>query len=217
MISKARASLLDLYAHRPRLINGVPYQTAATSWAWFWRDLILRMPPVVGLPVARALFDGGLAGWALPDLQGFLVTAAAAAAVFAVCSAFVFYYPSQQYRWTGGGLAIGGFFFLVSNPVVEELFWRAFLQDLLTDHITLAPALVITSLLFGFHHWFAGFGLRFIALATLGGLVFGGMFVYSQSLLAPVIAHSLADLALFVSGPPLKLRRSLESAQSLSS
>ena len=212
MIGSLRRSLLEAYAHRPVRIDGIPYQTAATTWAWFWRDLLIRVPPIAGLPIARALYEDDFPGFAGMDGNGWALTLFASAAVFGVCTWFVFHYPSQQYRYTAGGLVVGAIFFLVTNPVVEEIFWRAFIQDILADWIGFWPALLITSLVFGLHHWFAGFGPRFITLATLGGLAFGLLFEWTGSLLAPIIAHSVADLALFVTGPPLKLRRSLAVA-----
>ena len=212
MIAAIRRRLLEAYAHPPVRIDGVPHQTAATIWAWFWRDLVIRIPPIVGLPLARAFSEGELAGLAGMDAFGWGLTVLASAAVMGVCTWFVFLYPSQQYRWTGGGLLVGAIFFLVANPIAEEIFWRAFVQDILVDWIGFLPALLLTSLAFGLHHWFAGFGPRFITLATVGGLAFGIMFEMTGSLLAPIIAHAVADLALFVTGPPLKLRRSLAAA-----
>ncbi len=206
MIPRLQAWLLETYANRPARISGVPYQTAGSAWPWFWRDLLVRIPWLLAPPVVRGFWDGGLAGWSPLDGPGWIWTLAAIVGVLAVCTTFVFHYPSQQYRWTAGGLLVGGTFFLVTNPLVEELFWRAFVQDALTDHFTLLPALLITSLAFGAHHALAGFGLRFIVVATLGGVLFGLLYEFSGSLIAPVLAHSAADLALFVVGPPLKLR-----------
>ena len=216
MIASLRRGLLEAYAHRPVRIDGIPHQTAATAWAWFWRDLVIRIPPVVGLPAARALYEGEFPGLAGMDAAGWVLTVLAAAAVMVVCTWFVFWYPSQQYRYTVGGLIVGGTFFLVTNPIAEEIFWRAFVQDVLGDWLGFGPALLLTSLAFGLHHWFAGFGPRFIALATVGGLAFGLLFEWTGSLLAPIIAHSVADLALFVTGPPLKLRRSMATANTSS-
>ena len=83
------------------------------------------------------------------DTNGWALTLVATAVVFGVCTWFVFHYPSQQYRYTAGGLVVGAIFFLVTNPVVEEIFWRAFVQDILADWIGFWPALLLTSLVFG--------------------------------------------------------------------
>ena len=213
MIAQIRRRLLDAYAHPPVLVDGIPNQTAATTWAWFWRDLLIRIPPIAGLPIARGIYENRFPGFAGMDAAGWGLTLASAFVVMAVCTVFVFCYPSQRYRWTAGGLAVGGLFFLITNPIVEEIFWRGFVQDALADHIGTTASLLLTSLVFGLHHWFAGFGPRFIVLATVGGLLFGLLFEWTGSLLAPIIAHSVADLALFVTGPPLKLRRSQEAAR----
>ena len=50
MIGTIRRRLLDAYAHPPVQVGGISYQTAATTWAWFWRDLLIRIPPIGSTP-----------------------------------------------------------------------------------------------------------------------------------------------------------------------
>ena len=84
-------------------------------------------------------------------------------------------------------------------PVMEELFWRSFVQRWLDagDFLALAPAVVswrsvlLTSLAFGFEHrqWLAG---------IVAGLAYGYLYRRSGSLWPPVVAHALTNLLLGV-------------------
>ena len=84
-------------------------------------------------------------------------------------------------------------------PVMEELFWRSFVQRWIDrkDFLALAPsagslrALLLTSVVFGFEHglWLAG---------VIAGLAYGWLYRRSGSLWPPVLAHSLTNLLLGV-------------------
>lgn len=82
-------------------------------------------------------------------------------------------------------------------PVMEELFWRSFIQRWIDRHdfLTLLPgagsfrALAFASMAFGFEHkqWLAG---------IIAGLVYGVIYRRSGSLLPPIVAHGLTNLLL---------------------
>ena len=84
-------------------------------------------------------------------------------------------------------------------PVMEELFWRSFVQRWIDqkDFLALAPAagspraLLLTSVVFGFEHgqWLAG---------ILAGLAYGWLYRRSGNLWPPIVAHSLTNLLLGV-------------------
>jgi CAAX prenyl protease-like protein len=79
-------------------------------------------------------------------------------------------------------------------PVMEELFWRSFLQRWLekADFLHCAPAavgvkaLAITSVLFGFEHslWFAG---------IVAGLAYGVLYMRAGNLWSPIVAHGVTN------------------------
>lgn len=79
-------------------------------------------------------------------------------------------------------------------PLMEELFWRSFLMRWIDrqDFMALHPAkvslraLLITSVLFGFEHqlWFAG---------ILAGLAYGVLYLRTNNLWAPVVAHGVSN------------------------
>ena len=82
-------------------------------------------------------------------------------------------------------------------PIIEELFWRSFLQRWIdqSDFLALAPgagsqrAHFLTSLAFGLEHneWLAG---------ILAGLAYGWLYRRSGRLWVPIAAHALTNLLL---------------------
>lgn len=103
----------------------------------------------------------------------------------------------REFGRTLGRLSVGqSFVFALASGIGEELFFRGFLQQLLTevafsgswaDWAGLAGA----SLIFGLLH--IGPNLKKIwpwtAMAVILGGVFGGMYLYTGNVLAPVVAH----------------------------
>ncbi|MHB1084284.1 MAG: CAAX prenyl protease-related protein [Thiobacillus sp.] len=79
-------------------------------------------------------------------------------------------------------------------PVMEELFWRSFLQRWVQQHdfMTLDPAqiglkaLLIASALFAVEHlqWLAG---------LIAGLAYGWLYIRTRNLWAPIIAHAVTN------------------------
>jgi uncharacterized protein len=88
---------------------------------------------------------------------------------------------------------------VVLVPVIEELFWRSFLARRVdVDDVTeLRPeniswkAIAITSLVFGFGH-------SEVVAGAISGIVFCWLYKRNGNLLEPIIAHSVANLLLFV-------------------
>lgn len=79
-------------------------------------------------------------------------------------------------------------------PLMEELFWRSFLQRWVqqSDFLALDPArigvkaLLIASALFAVEHlqWFAG---------LIAGLAYGWLYIRTRTLWAPVVAHAVTN------------------------
>ena len=84
-------------------------------------------------------------------------------------------------------------------PLMEELFWRSFLQRWIDKHdfLALEPArmslraILVSSVLFGFEHtlWFAG---------ILAGLAYAWLYRASGNLWAPIAAHAVTNFMLGV-------------------
>jgi hypothetical protein len=94
-------------------------------------------------------------------------------------------YLMVAFRLAGAALVV---------PVMEELFWRSFIMRWIdrADFSALSPvnistkALFISSILFASEHgyWFAG---------LIAGLVYGLLYIRTQNLWAPVIAHAVTN------------------------
>ena len=110
------------------------------------------------------------------------------------------YNPTQvngQIDWMLVAFRIAGAALVV--PLMEELFWRSFLQrwiknlDFLSQNPAQvgAKALLIASVLFAVEHvqWLAG---------LIAGLAYGGLYISTRNLWAPVIAHAITNAGLGV-------------------
>ena len=97
-------------------------------------------------------------------------------------------WPLVAFRIAGAALVV---------PLMEELFWRSFLQRWVQqpDFMTLDPAqiglkaLFIASALFAVEHlqWLAG---------LVAGLAYGWLYIRTRNLWAPIIAHAVTNGAL---------------------
>lgn len=97
-------------------------------------------------------------------------------------------------------------YFLLFNPLVEELFWRGLILDGFRQHYTDGQALLISSFFFGAWHYvvisqvFApSFSLLATGMVMLGGVIFGALYLRTGSLWPSILVHGLgADLALVI-------------------
>lgn len=78
----------------------------------------------------------------------------------------------------------------LSAGLGEELFFRWFLLGGLDRMMSMGPALVISSLLFGVAHCVTP---AYAALCVLMGLYMGGLYVVSGNLLVPIVTHGVYD------------------------
>lgn len=101
-------------------------------------------------------------------------------------------------HWPTVLLLLLGVGFSIVNAVLEELLWRGFLQSWLLSVVNPAVAIGVQAVSFGTFH-FTGFpgGLVGIALATVYGLMLGGLAFRCRGLLAPCAVHILADSVIF--------------------
>src|SRR5262245_6244741 len=77
----------------------------------------------------------------------------------------------------------------------EEMLFRGLLQDLLAGPLGPWGALALAAVLFGLLH---AVSLTYAVVATLIGAYLGGLYLLSENLLAPVVAHALYDLVVLV-------------------
>lgn len=89
--------------------------------------------------------------------------------------------------WLVWLLAVGVF-----AAVVEETVYRGYALHELTPAVGAAGAVVISSILFGLLHW--AYGWWRMATTVVYGILFALLFLWRQSLVAPIIAHGLHNL-----------------------
>jgi membrane protease YdiL (CAAX protease family) len=94
---------------------------------------------------------------------------------------------------------VGGVGFAVVNAALEELIWRGVLQDRLGPLFGARGAIALQALSFGVQH-FGGVprGIVGVILAGLWGVMLGMLRRHARGLLAPFLAHVVADATLAV-------------------
>jgi uncharacterized protein len=96
--------------------------------------------------------------------------------------------------WSDAILRWVGIFFFVAVP--EELFFRAWVQNLLEQRIGRRPALLMASILFGLSHFnkrSAHFNWRYVLLATIAGFFYGRAWRQRRRVPASTITHTFVD------------------------
>jgi membrane protease YdiL (CAAX protease family) len=94
---------------------------------------------------------------------------------------------SSLLRWVG-------IFFLTAMP--EELFFRAWVQNLLERRVGRRTALVLASVLFGLSHFnkrATHFNWRYVLLATIAGIFYGRAWRAQRRVPASTITHASVD------------------------
>lgn len=101
----------------------------------------------------------------------------------------------QERQWFGA-VSVGA-------GISEELMFRGFLFYYLATyvpHINTIEKIVLTSLIFGFAHFYQGW--KAMPGPAVLGAVFAGFYVLSGSLLLPMAAHAVTDLRVLLMLPP---------------
>ena len=118
-----------------------------------------------------------------------------APAVLTLGIALGFIHPHSTLPAFGkAALTWGGIFVFVAVP--EELFFRAWVQNLLERRVGRPTALVVTSVLFGLSHFnkrSAHFNWRYVLLATIAGIFYGRAWREQRRVPASAITHTSVD------------------------
>jgi membrane protease YdiL (CAAX protease family) len=115
--------------------------------------------------------------------------------VIALGLALGFIHPHRNLPGVGSALLrwVAIFFF---TAVPEELFFRAWVQNLLERRVGRRAALVIASVLFGLSHFnkrSAHFNWRYVLLATIAGIFYGRAWREQRRVPASTITHASVD------------------------
>ena len=192
--------------------SAIPRHTAHDSLRWIGKDVLVRLLPfaIVAMAWAYALANGAETlklSWHLTGLDIALILGTGIPA-FAACTLFrARYWPIYSLASRRAHLIEDGYFLFFNAPA-EELFFRGMLQSWAMAIGLVPPAVgfVLVALVFGFYHRLAGFTMPFLLLATAGGILFGALFLMSDTILTPIVVHFIADLALFNLGPTVLAR-----------
>jgi membrane protease YdiL (CAAX protease family) len=118
-----------------------------------------------------------------------------APAVLTLGLALGFLHPHANVPAVGKAvLTWAGIFVFVAVP--EELFFRAWVQNLLERRVGRRTALVIASVLFGLSHFnkrSAHFNWRYVLLATIAGIFYGRAWREGRRVPASAITHTWVD------------------------
>src|ERR1700686_1539276 len=118
-----------------------------------------------------------------------------APAVLVLGIALGFIHPHANVPALGkAALTWAGIFVFVAVP--EELFFRAWVQNLLERRVGRRAALVIASVLFGLSHFnkrSAYFNWRYVLLATIAGIFYGRAWRERRRVPASTITHTCVD------------------------
>ena len=115
--------------------------------------------------------------------------------VLALGFALGFIHPHSNYAAISNAiLRWGGIFVFVAVP--EELFFRAWVQNLLERRLGARMALIVASILFGLSHFnkrSAHFNWRYVLLATIAGIFYGRAWRENRRVPASTITHTFVD------------------------
>ncbi len=88
------------------------------------------------------------------------------------------------------------FVIVLFQPVAEEIFFRGFLFEKFSEQIGVAPAILLTSVLFGLAH--LSYGKVYPALmAALLGIIFAYLVLRTKNLYTSITAHILFNVVTF--------------------
>jgi len=115
--------------------------------------------------------------------------------VLALGLALGFIHPHTNVPAIGkAALTWAGIFVFVALP--EELFFRAWVQNLLERRLGRTAALIVASMLFGLSHFnkrSAHFNWRYVLLATIAGIFYGRAWRERRRVPASTITHTFVD------------------------
>jgi membrane protease YdiL (CAAX protease family) len=93
-----------------------------------------------------------------------------------------------------------GLFFIANvllAPLVEETLYRGIAIPLLSNHLGVFWAVVLSCVFFGLLHWAGGFWYMLLTGVVAGG-AFAGLYSWRGGVLAPFAAHLALNLIEFV-------------------
>lgn len=88
-------------------------------------------------------------------------------------------------------------------PVLEELYFRAFLYNALARTMAIVPAALLQAVIFGLFH---PFNVIYVLVITIMGLFLAAVYEWRQTLLAPIFIHGLHNFVAALAAAALMLQ-----------
>jgi membrane protease YdiL (CAAX protease family) len=190
--------------------------TVADSWKWLWPDLLMRIIPLAVLPflyIAFLRLPLSYLGLTLHDVPWQLFTGIIiGVAMAAFASTYRMFIVGPWFRWpTLGDHALQGFYYLVINGPVEELFFRGFLLTVVTQWTGwIGWGWLVSTVTYTLYHRLGKWNWRSVGGVGIAGVVFSLVYLFQaepRSLLAVVIVHGLTTCGFLSWGDEVMYRR----------
>jgi len=110
----------------------------------------------------------------------------------------VYAYTAKLYTLAGGlsPITSGVLIFFIAAPC-EEIFWRGFIMRNLTGHLNGYLALLSSSMLYALAH-ICSLNPLLVLAAFVGGLFWGGLYMWRNNLFLAILSHSIWSVLIFV-------------------
>lgn len=194
----------------------VARSTVADTWRWLWPDVLMRIIPLAVIPFLYiAIFHLPLAflGLTLHDWpQQLIIGLVVGLVMTCFATAYRMSIVSPYFRRpTLGDHTLQGFYYLVINGPVEELFFRGFLLAAVTQWTGwIGWGWLVSTAAYTLYHRLGKWNWRSVAGVGLAGLVFSFLYLAQpepRSLLAVVIVHGFTTWGFLSLGDEIMYRR----------
>lgn len=172
--------------------------TVSDSWRWLWPDVLMRLLPLGLLPFAYiAIFHLPLAFLGLTwgnVPQQLIIGLVLGTAMAAFAGLYRMFVVGPWFRWpTLSDHLLQGFYYLIMNGPVEELFFRGFLLTAVTQWTGwIGWGWLVSTASYTLYHRLGKWSWRSIGGVGLAALVFSTLYIAQpepHSLLAVTIVH----------------------------
>jgi membrane protease YdiL (CAAX protease family) len=190
--------------------------TVADTWRWLWPDVLMRIIPLGVIPfVYIAIFHLPLAflGLTLHNWPQQLVIGLVVGffmACFASTYRMLVVGPFFR-RPTPGDHLLQGFYYLLINGPIEELFFRGFLLAVVTQWTGwIGWGWLVSTVTYTLYHRLGKWNWRSVGGVGLAGLVFSFLYLAQpepRSLLAVIIVHGFTTWGFLSLGDEIMYRR----------
>jgi len=193
----------------------VARSTMADSWRWMWPDMLMRIIPLGVLPFIYILIFHlplSFLGLTLHNVPQQIVLGLIVGLLMAAFSAvYRMYIVGPWFRWpTVSDHLFQGFFYLFINGPVEELFFRGFMLEAVTQWTGwLGWGWLVSTLAYTLYHRLGKWNWRSVGGVGLAGIVFSLVYLLQpapRSLLAVSIVHGLTTCGFLSWGDELLYR-----------